>query len=100
MCDQTISDWLGVTQEESVYLERLPPAWRFRRQEIAASQKSRQVERRASLQQILQNRAAVPSCREMVRLLRERQIQVSHTQVLRDYKALKAGTSTGTLCSI
>jgi hypothetical protein len=35
----------------------------------------------------------------MVRLLRERQIQVSHTQVLRDYKslAIKAGTSTGTL---
>ena len=94
MCDQTISDWLGVTQEESAYLERLPPASRFRRQENAASQKSREVERRAALGQILQERSAVPSCREMVRLLRERQIHVSHTQVLRDYKALaiKPGT--------
>jgi hypothetical protein len=99
MCDQTISDWLEVTQEESVYLERLPPASRFGRQETVVSQKSRQVERRFTLGQILQGRSAIPSCREMVRLLRERQIQVSHTQVLRDYKslAIKAGTSTGTL---
>lgn len=92
--DQTISDWLGVTPEECAYLERLPPASRFGQKQDAAPEKSRRVERRATLRQILLDVPSVPSCREMVRLLRERQIEVSHTQVLRDYKALgiKAGT--------
>ena len=94
LCDQTISDWLGVTLEECAYLEKLPPASRFGRKQDAAPKKSRQVERRATLRQILQGHPSVPSCREMVRLLRKRQIEVSHTQVLRDYKALaiEAGT--------
>ena len=94
LCDQTISDWLGVTLAECAYLEKLPPASRFGRKQDAAPEKSRQVERRAALRQILQEHPSVPSCREMVRLLRNRQIEVSHTQVLRDYKALaiEAGT--------
>jgi hypothetical protein len=92
--DQTISDWLGITSEESAHLERFAPASRFARERSAVPETTRQLGRRTAMHEVLGEHCTVPSCREMVRLLRQRQIEVSHTQILRDYKALgvKAGT--------
>ncbi len=88
--DQTVSDWLEVTPVECAYLEKLPAASRFGRKRDAAPEVSRQLERRAAMLQILRERRTAPSCREMVRLLRERQIEVSHMQVSWDYKTVQA----------
>jgi len=85
--DQTISDWLGITPGESAQLEKLPASPQFR---LDHRQESRQQERRDAIRQILEEHESRPSCREMVRLLRDRQIQVSAMQVSRDYKMLRS----------
>jgi hypothetical protein len=87
--DATISDWLDIRPEESMYLERLPSATRFEPKPDRASEDARQQERYAAILRIIaEHGGATTSCRAMARMLRDRQIQVSHMQVSRDYKAL------------
>jgi hypothetical protein len=97
--DQTISDWLDITEGEAMCVEKLPPATRFERKQAGLGPEVHRQERYAAIRQIISAQEAVPSCRGMARLLRERQIEVSHTQVLVDYRALRvravaAGKST------
>jgi hypothetical protein len=87
--DQTIADWLDVSEEEASYMEKLPPASRFGKKPDPAPDDARQRERHAAIKRIVTEQGTVPSCRAMVRLLRERQIETSHTQILRDFRALE-----------
>lgn len=88
--DQMISDWLKVTPAESACLEKMPASVQFGVKGVTQAKESRKAERRAAIRQILQDLGSVPSCRSMARMLRERQIAVSHMQVSRDYKTVLA----------
>ena len=96
--DRTISDWLRVTTEEAMSLEKLQAAAASCDKQTGgpATGESRWQRRHVAIQQIIRERGAVPSCREMVRLLRDQQIEVSHMQVSMDYKTLRVGVESDT----
>ena len=90
--DRRISDWLKVTAAEAIYLEKLPAASTFGKADRdLVRAESGPEERHRIIRDLIRERGAAPSTREMSRLLRERQIEVSHMQVARDFKALGIG---------
>lgn len=94
MKDQTIADWLNVTQAEAEMMEGLPPARRFnccvdppaptprglQRQVVQA--------RRAAIQAIIAEVGRVPPVREMARVLSTKGFGCNHQTAFKDYRAL------------
>jgi len=100
LCDQTISDWLDITPEESQILpgrmngHRLPAASRFGAKaagELAAgrAKDTRRDDRRAMILRLVNHSGRVPPSRAMARLLSEMGFPVGFVQVSKDYKALR-----------
>lgn len=95
MKDQTISDWLGVTQAEAEMLESLPPATAFRCAEAEPPaprprdlQRLSIQQRREAIRTIAAERGRVPSVREMSRLIEAKGFTGNPKTVSTDYLAL------------
>jgi hypothetical protein len=94
--DQTISDWLDITPEESQLLphrtngHRLPAASRFASGVAAATQMAADTCKQARHAMILRlvKSGNVPPCRAMAHLLGEIGFPVGFVQVSKDYRAL------------
>ena len=97
--DQTISDWLDITPDESQMLpertngHRLPAASRFGKKiasDLAAgkAQVTRREDRQAMILRLVNHSGQVPPCRAMARQLNEIGFPVGFVQVSKDYRAL------------
>ena len=95
--DQTISDWLDVTPEESQLLpqrangSRFPPASRFALEAAPAARMATDTckgARHAMILRLVNHSGQVPPCRAMARLLNDIGFPVGFVQVSKDYRAL------------
>ncbi len=89
VCDQTISDWLDITPDESKMLEKLPAASRFGVIDLhpEADTSVNREQRRRLIAQLAAEFGVLP-CRRMANLLATRGCVVSYQTVHRDYRAL------------
>ena len=94
MKDQTIADWLDVTQAEAEMMEGLPPARRFNCCVDPPAPMPRELQRqvvqdrRAAIQAIIAEVGRVPPVRKMARLLSNKGFRCNHQTAFKDYKAL------------
>jgi hypothetical protein len=95
MRDQVIAEWLGVTITESETLEGLPPAAKFRTDDVCSQvPRARELrhasiqDRRAAIRAVIAERSMVPSVREMSHILANKGLNGNPKTISTDYRAM------------